>query len=84
MRRRDFIKAIAGSATSWPLAARAQQPEKMQRIGYLTLLSGPSVSTEGLQRGLSQLGYVEGQNLIKTGGTPMSAFDPKRTSALLR
>jgi hypothetical protein len=52
MRRRDFIKAIAGSATSWPVAARAQQSEKMHRIGFLTLLSGPSVSNEGLQRGL--------------------------------
>jgi putative tryptophan/tyrosine transport system substrate-binding protein len=63
MRRRDFIKGIVG-ASAWPLSARAQQPEKMHRIGFLTLLSGPSVSNEGLQRGLSQLGYVEGQNLI--------------------
>ena len=64
MRRRDFIKVIVGSAAAWPLAAPAQQPEKMHRIGYLTLLSGPSSSTEGFQRGLSQLGYVEGQNVI--------------------
>src|SRR6516165_9136148 len=64
MRRREFIKVIAGSAAACPLAARAQQPDKMHRIGYLTLLSGPSTSTEGFQRGLSQLGYVEGQNLI--------------------
>ena len=64
MRRRDFIKVVGGSAITWPLAARAQQPEKMHRIGYLTLLSGPSRSTEGFQRGLSQLGYVEGQNVI--------------------
>jgi hypothetical protein len=34
MRRRDFVKGIAGSAT-WSLAARAQQPEKMRRIGVL-------------------------------------------------
>jgi len=64
MRRRDFIKVIVGSAAAWPLAARAQQPEKMHRIGYLTLLSGPSSSTEGFQRGLSQLGYMEGQNVV--------------------
>jgi len=52
MRRREFI-TLVGGATAWPIAARAQQPEKMHRIGYLTLLSGPTSSTEGFQRGLS-------------------------------
>jgi ABC-type uncharacterized transport system substrate-binding protein len=63
MRRREFI-ALFGGAATWPLAARAQQHDPMRRIGVLTLLSGPSQSTEGFQRGLSQLGYVEGQNVI--------------------
>src|SRR5258708_5371001 len=35
MRRRDFIKVIAGSATTWPFAARAQQRVNIPRVGYL-------------------------------------------------
>ena len=64
MKRREFISLLGGTVAAWPLAVRAQQPAKMHRIGFLTLSSGPSPSTEGFQRGLSQLGYVEGQNVI--------------------
>jgi hypothetical protein len=39
MRRRDFIKGIAGGAAAWPLAARAQQPGKLPRIGVLVCMS---------------------------------------------
>jgi putative ABC transport system substrate-binding protein len=64
VRRREFIALVGGAPAAWPLAARAQQPDKMHRIGFLTLNSGPSPSTEGFQSGLSQLGYMEGQNVI--------------------
>ncbi len=66
MRRRDFMKGIAGSAVTWPLAARAQRPA-VPAIGFLHAGSpdpksnGPLV--EPFREGLAQLGYVDGRNL---------------------
>jgi len=68
MRRRDFIKIIGGAAAGWPLAARAQQRERMRRIGFL-LSSLPADDPEGqaritaLVQGLQQLGWTDGRNL---------------------
>jgi putative tryptophan/tyrosine transport system substrate-binding protein len=63
MRRRDFIKVVAGSAAVWPLTTRAQQ-SKLVRIGalYMGLADAESFKDE-LQEGLRELGYVEGQNI---------------------
>src|SRR3974377_696430 len=65
MRRRDFIKIIAGSATVWPFAARAQQPGKLPIIGYL---GTATTSTQGqwvaaLVQRLRELGWIEGQTV---------------------
>jgi len=63
MRRRDFIKGIVGSATVWPLAARAQQPA-MRVIGFLNSGVSPNPETlAALRKGLGEMGYVEGRNV---------------------
>jgi putative tryptophan/tyrosine transport system substrate-binding protein len=64
MRRRNFIKGIVGSAVAWPLVARAQQPA-IPVIGYL-YAGSPESSTSfvaAFRRGLSEIGYIEGQNV---------------------
>ena len=67
MRRRDFIKVIAGSATAWPLVARAQQAEKIRRIGALIgYAEGDPIAKSRVAafvQGLQQLGWIEGRNL---------------------
>jgi putative ABC transport system substrate-binding protein len=64
VRRRDFIKVVVGSATAWPLAARAQQ---MRRIGIVIALSegDPELKKwlEAFREGLERLGWSEGRNV---------------------
>jgi ABC-type uncharacterized transport system substrate-binding protein len=62
IRRRDLITLLGGAA-AWPLAARAQQ-SKVARIGalYIGLADAESFKNE-LREGLSELGYIEGQNI---------------------
>jgi ABC-type uncharacterized transport system substrate-binding protein len=64
MRRREFISLIGGVAAAWPLAARAQQPGKVYRLGILAIARDLPRAWEGLFHGLRDHGYVEGQNLI--------------------
>jgi putative ABC transport system substrate-binding protein len=61
MRRRDFIKVIAGSAASWPLITRAQQAEKRWLIGFIA--HEYEKMYDSFFDGLRELGYVEGQNI---------------------
>jgi putative ABC transport system substrate-binding protein len=64
LRRREFIAALGGAVTAWPVAARAQQ-RAMPAIGYL---SGRTADSEAsmlvaVRRGLSDIGYAEGRNV---------------------
>jgi putative ABC transport system substrate-binding protein len=64
MRRRDFIKVVAGSVAAWPLMARAQQTE-LPVVGYLNN-SSPDDGEQraaAFRRGLQEAGYVEGKNV---------------------
>jgi ABC-type uncharacterized transport system substrate-binding protein len=67
MRRRAFIKLIGGAATTWPLAARAQQRERMRRIGVLLNITAddPEAQTRlaAFAQGLQSLGWIVGQNV---------------------
>jgi ABC-type uncharacterized transport system substrate-binding protein len=66
MRRREFVTLIGGAA-AWPLAARAQQPDRMRRIGVL--MAVPENDHEyqaflaAFREGLQKLGWAEGRNI---------------------
>src|SRR6476661_8461369 len=67
MRRREFITLVGGATLTWPVAARAQQPERMRRIGVL--MPFPKDNAEGRARiaaflqELRQLGWIDGRNV---------------------
>src|SRR5262249_27063044 len=66
VKRREFISLLGGAAAAWPLAARAQQTERVRRIGVL--MSTAADDPEGKARiaallgGLQQLGWTDGRN----------------------
>src|SRR6266699_282544 len=66
MKRREFIALLGSGVAGWPLAARAQQPARVFRIGFLGFGSASTWSNrvEALRGGLRDLGYVEGKNIV--------------------
>src|SRR3954463_14431473 len=65
MRRRDFLILLAGARGGWPSAVRAQQ-KAMPVIGFLGGISPglSALNVAAFRQGLSETGYVEGQNLV--------------------
>jgi putative ABC transport system substrate-binding protein len=78
MKRREFITLLSGAAASWPLAALAQQAERMRRIGVLGILAedDPQMKADlaAFRQGLERLGWSEGRNVrIDTRFAPAGA-----------
>ena len=67
MQRREFITLLGGTAAAWPLAARAQQPNRMRRIGVLVgwAENDPDIQVQlaVFRQGLERLGWTEGRNV---------------------
>ena len=67
IRRREFIIRLGGAAAAWPLAARAQQPDRMRRIGVLTPFAAGDAEAQArltaFAQGLEQTGWTVGQNI---------------------
>jgi putative tryptophan/tyrosine transport system substrate-binding protein len=85
MRRRGFIEGIAAFA-AWPLAARAQQPERKRRVGVVMAYAESDLNGKlqvaALREQLQKLGWVEGNNI--TIDFRFAADDPERIRALAK
>jgi putative ABC transport system substrate-binding protein len=81
VKRREFITLIGGVAAAWPLATRAQQGERMRRIGVLMAMAAQDDPIQlalvtAFRQGLEKLGWIEGQDIRID--TRWAAGDPDR------
>jgi putative ABC transport system substrate-binding protein len=81
MRRREFMTLLGGAAAALPLAVRAQQPERVRRIGVIMGATKASVDLESgivaFQQALRKLGWTEGRNVqfdVRWAGGELSKF----------
>jgi putative ABC transport system substrate-binding protein len=93
MQRREFITLLGGAAVSWPLAAHAQQPERVRRIGMLVSFSDPEL--KAFREELEKRGWSEGRNIhidyrvapaagVQTFAKELVAMQPEVIFALSR
>ena len=84
--RREFITLLGGAAAAWPLAARAQQPERVRRIGVLTGYAESDLEAQArldiFRQSLQQLGWTIGRNLLVDAR--WSRGDPERARSLAK
>jgi putative tryptophan/tyrosine transport system substrate-binding protein len=88
MRRREFISLLGGTAVAWPLAAHAQQPGGMRRIGALISFAADDPEAQArlaaFVQGLQQLGWTDGRNVrIDTRWAAGNAEDIREYAAEL-
>ena len=86
IRRREFITLLGGAAATWPLPARAQQPERVRRVGVLMPLTADDADEQALMlifvQGLQQLGWTDGRNLrIDLRGAGANPDDSRKYAA---
>src|SRR5262245_24396358 len=66
VRRREVITLLGGVAAAWPFAARAQQSDRVRRIGWLVGAADDAYSralSQAFRQGLQQLGWIDGRNV---------------------
>ena len=67
MRRRNFIAGLASTTAAWPVAARAEQPERVRRIGVIFSLAATDPESQqrkkAFEQGLQELGWTDGRNV---------------------
>ena len=67
MKRRELIRLLGGAAAAWPIAALAQQPDRMRRIGVLMGYAESDLEVQAhiaaFREGLQKLGWTEGRNI---------------------
>jgi putative tryptophan/tyrosine transport system substrate-binding protein len=88
MRRREFISLLGGAAVAWPLAAHAQQPERVRRIGVLMASAADDSENQARMaaflQSLAQSGWIDGRNVrIDTRWATTNADDLRRHAAEL-
>src|SRR6266511_4339058 len=88
MRRREFITIVAGAAAAWPLAARAQQGERVRRIGVLLPAAADDPEWQArvgaFLQALALLGWTIGRNVrIDTRWATTNAAEIRRHAAEL-